>query len=230
MYSWLLGSLVPNSSWLVSIWWGPWIVRWIYWCSVEVWSIIYSCSNWISPVLKLEWFERIYNPQPPCTPHSAIVISPGTVWCGQKVSRLQYYIQLPILGWLGLKFQPRPSDKIHGLPVQIRIRSPRQWNSDSDRFCITWIVWLRWTILRASPRYSVVPPQIHSLIKPSQIAVYPQIHIYGLQDARGDQSIISNDSTSSIFYPASLLGTLDVKTGLTEFYASGRLSFRTYLA
>jgi len=38
-------------------------------------------------------------------------------------------------------------------------------------------VWLRRTILRASPRYSVAPPQIHSLIKPSQIAVYPQADI-----------------------------------------------------
>ena len=34
-------------------------------------------------------------------------------------------------------------------------------------------VWLRWTNLRVSPRYIVAPPQILSLIKPSQIAVYP---------------------------------------------------------
>jgi len=115
------------------------------------------------------------------------------------------------------RLDPKPKKKSQPVP-----RSTPQFGSTG--------VWLHWTILRASPRYSVAPPQIHPLIKPSQIAVYPQIRICGLQSARGDQFIIPNDSTSSIFYPTSLLGTLDVKTGLTEFCASGRLSFQTYLA
>ena len=85
----------------------------------------------------------------------------------------------------------------------------------------------RWLNPRVSPR-SISPVSIIRIIKPSQIAVYPQIHICGLQGARGDQSIMLNNSTSSIFYPTSLwhcLVVVGLKTGVTEFSASGRSSF-----
>ena len=73
--------------------------------------------------------------------------------------------------------------------------------------------------------------QTRSLIKPSQIAMYPQIRVCGLLGMRGDQCIIPDDSTSWVSYPTLLSCCFDLvglETGLIRFFEGS--SFRTHIA